>query len=300
MQQRFGGAWTATKLDALEYYLKAYVTALKHQPFELHYIDAFAGSGTFQPNEGEEAQRGSAMIALDVEGFQRYHFFELKKDLCRELEALIPENRREQVDIRAGDANREILDLLKRLPSNARAAMFLDPYGMHVEWSTLQAIRNTRRIDVWYLFPISGITRQMARRSDRIDESKEAALDRALGTRDWRDVFYERPAMQSLFGDEQPDERNADISAIEQWLTQRLQREFPAVIGPKLLRWSRPKLPSGERDLFDKSTPRIQRGLSKSGPLLFALYCLISNPKAVRVARDIANGVFTRLDREES
>src|SRR5690606_30995800 len=90
VEQRFGGDWTATKLDALEYYLRAYVQALKSQPFELHYIDAFAGSGSFVPGHGEVARRGSAMIALDVEGFRRYHFVELKPDHCRQLEASIP------------------------------------------------------------------------------------------------------------------------------------------------------------------------------------------------------------------
>ena len=48
--QRFGGAWTEVKLDAVNYYLNFYTDVLKNKPtpqnpFELWYIDAFAGSG---------------------------------------------------------------------------------------------------------------------------------------------------------------------------------------------------------------------------------------------------------------
>ena len=39
----FGGGWTEQKLEILEAYLNAYTTALKKIPFDLVYIDAFAG-----------------------------------------------------------------------------------------------------------------------------------------------------------------------------------------------------------------------------------------------------------------
>jgi three-Cys-motif partner protein len=42
---RFGGDWTATKLEILKGYLGAYTIALKDQPFKTAYIDAFAGTG---------------------------------------------------------------------------------------------------------------------------------------------------------------------------------------------------------------------------------------------------------------
>jgi hypothetical protein len=43
---RFGGAWTELKLDAVHYYLGFFTRVLRTQPFDLWYIDAFAGSGT--------------------------------------------------------------------------------------------------------------------------------------------------------------------------------------------------------------------------------------------------------------
>ena len=42
---RFGGRWTADKLQVLREYVHFYTTALSGQTFKLVYIDAFAGTG---------------------------------------------------------------------------------------------------------------------------------------------------------------------------------------------------------------------------------------------------------------
>ena len=47
----FGGPWTNDKLEILRRYLDAYTTALKNQPFNLIYVDAFAGGGSWTPRE---------------------------------------------------------------------------------------------------------------------------------------------------------------------------------------------------------------------------------------------------------
>lgn len=91
------GPWSADKLAALEAYLAFYNTALKNQPFERVYIDAFAGAprskvrGSDVPPEPtpfldeEEALEartefitGSPVRALGLyPGFHRHHFFDL-------------------------------------------------------------------------------------------------------------------------------------------------------------------------------------------------------------------------------
>jgi len=43
--QSFGGDWTEDKLDRLTAYLSAYMTAMKKQPFNKVYVDAFASTG---------------------------------------------------------------------------------------------------------------------------------------------------------------------------------------------------------------------------------------------------------------
>ena len=73
----FGGPWTTEKLGILEEYLDSYTTALKHQPFRLVYIDAFAGSGEINIGDGGVSEfdsdsfvAGSTELALSA-GLER-------------------------------------------------------------------------------------------------------------------------------------------------------------------------------------------------------------------------------------
>ena len=90
----FGGSWTQEKLDILRAYLDAYTTALKDQPFQLIYVDAFAGEGFWRPGSdymseeyGEFADllKGSAAIALEIQDkpFDRLVFIEKDLQRCR-------------------------------------------------------------------------------------------------------------------------------------------------------------------------------------------------------------------------
>jgi three-Cys-motif partner protein len=148
----FGGAWTSTKLDVLAKYLSAYLDALKHQPFRLAYIDAFAGTGYRTMSRDEDTENadnllfpdlatdepqllldGSARIALKARGsgarsearrFDRFIFIERDAERCQQLEALKlePEFVDLAADIRVdrGDANEEIQGICARSWKGAR------------------------------------------------------------------------------------------------------------------------------------------------------------------------------------
>lgn len=62
--QAFGSGWTELKLETVLDYLRAYVVALKNKPFDLWYIDAFAGSGyrVDPDSRTSEAQLDSAVL----------------------------------------------------------------------------------------------------------------------------------------------------------------------------------------------------------------------------------------------
>ena len=51
--QKFGGDWTAKKLNIFTSYLDAYLIALQNQKFKKIYIDAFAGTGEIETSDGE-------------------------------------------------------------------------------------------------------------------------------------------------------------------------------------------------------------------------------------------------------
>ena len=130
---RFGGDWTATKLEILKGYLGAYTTALKGQPFKTAYIDAFAGTGyrslkqtdtapnLLFPDLAEEAPQelleGSARLALKIEPrFDRYIFVEKSRERCDQLEGLRKEfpHLASAIRIENGEANQVIQSLCSK------------------------------------------------------------------------------------------------------------------------------------------------------------------------------------------
>ncbi len=163
----FGGQWTVKKLDAVEKYLRAYTTALKNRPFNLTYIDAFAGSGRWLPpqkntRQGElfdiEPMDGSVICALK-KPFHSYLLIEKESQFIDRLNEVIKDNGKDSAAVIKQDANKVLPLYCDRMKPKDRAVCFLDPYGSEVEWNTLKAIADTGKIDMWYLFPYSNLLR---------------------------------------------------------------------------------------------------------------------------------------------
>lgn len=281
-EHAFGGIWTRIKLEALQNYLVAFNIALSKQNFTRIYIDAFAGTGRCDITvDGEKTSiDGSARRALAIDPpFNTYTFIELRAKKLAALKALEAEYPGKSINVIRDDANAALKTLCEKYAwRNERAVLFLDPFGMHVEWTTLQAIAKTGAIDVWYLFPYSGLYRQAAKNADAMDSDKEESITRLLGTDEWRQVFYAPKRQASLFGGNDGDEREADHRQMLDFVSKRLKELFPAVTDPKIL---------------------YQSGDSKnpSGAPLFALYFAASNPSpkayglATKIARDVLNAL---------
>ncbi len=143
-QHPFGGMWTRIKLEALEKYLAAFNTALSKQSFTRIYIDAFAGTGRcdIKVDGANEAIDGSARIALAVTpSFHKFCFIELQSRKLAALNALCREYPSKSIEVIPRDANSALKDLCSQYQwKSERAVLFLDPFGMQVEWSTLEAI----------------------------------------------------------------------------------------------------------------------------------------------------------------
>lgn len=280
----FGGVSTDLKLSMVQDYLSAFTTALRKKFSELWYIDAFAGTGerTVRLNpsganlfdeetpERVERRRGSAQLAIDTRPpFDHLIFMDRKPKHCDALRALAAANPGRKIDVLKGDANEEIRRLIAgRSWSSTRAVMFLDPYGMSVEWDTLKAIRATEAIDVWYLVSLSGLFRQAARDGSAVDEKKRAALTRMLGTDEWQKVWYQESPTADLFGDTRIS-RTASVQDMEAYVAKRLSSLFPKVLKPRTLH-------------DDRGVP------------IFALFFAISNPdpRAIGLATKIAGHIL--------
>lgn len=282
----FGGVSTDLKLSLVEQYLSAFTTALKARFKELWYIDAFAGTGErtvkLAARDGDlfdapqevqiERHRGSARIAIETEPpFNRLIFIEKDPRHCGALRELRASHPARKIDVLEEDCNLAIKEIVQRSSwKGIRAVMFLDPYGMSVDWQTLESIRKTEAIDVWYLVSLAGLFRQAARRANAVDESKRAALTRMLGNSDWESAWYKRTQQDDLFGEaDKEHSRIADVEAMETYVWKRLRELFPRVLKPLRL--------------------KDRRGIPQ-----FALFFAISNPepKAIGLATKIASHIL--------
>lgn len=257
-EHSFGGAWTEHKLSAVSYYLQFYTRALsgtagKGFKFDLWYIDAFAGSGErtetqtkggiFEgtPVEWEKVQLdGSAKRAMAVTPpFKRLVFIEDDPARYSALSALGDADPR--VECVKGDANDVLPQIFARpewqKPQTGkglqRGVVFLDPYGMQVSWQTLETLAATQRVDVWFLFPLEAVTRQLAHKFTAVDQWKQGSLDTVFGGPEWRDELYRETHSDDLFSTGRIDKtRKVTRREIEAYFASKLKGIFSFVSDP--------------------------------------------------------------------
>ncbi len=243
---QFGGDWTEQKLECVSKYLSAYTTIMNKykDKFTFAYIDAFAGTGyrkvmldedinetMFPELDSQEVinfRQGSVRNALEVHPpFDNYIFIEEDVRNYSELEKLKEEFPDKEIDCRQTDANEYFINVCNKNWKKHRALVFLDPFGMQVEWNTIEMIANTEAIDLWLLFPIGTVNRLLKRNGD-IRQSIRNKLDVFFGDNDWYHVFYN--LSQSLFNDEEQWVKiGAIFTEIEQYFLKRLRAIFAGV-----------------------------------------------------------------------
>jgi len=205
-KHNFGGNWTVEKLDIFSSYLSFYINALKNQPFNKIYIDAFAGNGKIIVGSTEEEINGSVRLSLNSENkFDKYIFIEKKKVFAKELQEIVNNEHvdlKSRITVKNEDCNQALKEICQSTDwKSNRAILFLDPYATEVEWNTLKMISNTKAIDVWYLFPFSAAQRMM-KNDGKIDEKWKLKLNKIFGDDGWFDKFYVSDPQISLFGDD--------------------------------------------------------------------------------------------------
>ncbi len=244
--QIFGGNWTEQKLECVRKYLQAYTTIMSKQRFDFAYIDAFAGTGyrelildedinepLFPELDNQDVvnfRQGSARNALEVQPpFGKYIFIEEDKNNYSELEKLTEEFPEKNIECIRRDANEYFKEVCGKNWKNHRALVFLDPFGMQVEWKTIELIANTQAVDLWLLFPIGTVNRLLKRNSE-IRQSIGEKLNLFFGDNSWFEVFYKLANDNSLFGEEERWEKVGNIfPEIEQYFMNRLQEIFASV-----------------------------------------------------------------------
>lgn len=216
MHNKFGSIWTVEKLDALKDYLISYLTIMKKHPFfKTWYIDAFAGTGMIEMDciepitlfdenvigEINQFISGSVKNALDLEpSFDNYMFIEKDKKCFSELERTVEKYKDKSLYLVNKDANDALKEWINEVSKDRnRAVIFLDPYGMSLQWSTIEEIAHSEIMDTWILFPLGTGVNRLLKTDGEITFAWQKKLDTFFGTHEWFDRFYSPNPQPSLF-----------------------------------------------------------------------------------------------------
>ncbi len=281
----FGGRWTSIKLEALEKYLPEYTKIFTTNPqarhFKTIYVDAFAGTGriSYLPDEQadlfvherDEYVKGSATRALEVEpGFDKYVFIESEPAKCAELRALRGQfpDKSTRIEIRNEEANKFLRGWCASTDWKSwRAVVLLDPFAMDVGWETIEALAETKGVDLWWLFSCGAFNRLLTK-GTKPPRKWADALTRVCGTSDWEERFYRTALDEGLFGPMQVEEKISGFAEINFFLRERLKSVFIGVAKQPLYL------------VNSNNTP------------LFMLFFAASNPKGAVIATRIANWII--------
>ncbi|MGZ3857877.1 MAG: three-Cys-motif partner protein TcmP [Bacteriovorax sp.] len=205
-----------------------------------------------------------------------------KKRFKRLEEVIFPYTSKLKINSYNSDANEVIPDICTKVNwKKTRAVLFLDPYGLSVEWKTLETIKNTNSIDVWYLFPTFATYRNISNTPEETELYKQKKITTLLGTEEWKNhAFGIKKDCHSLkqfdlmteFADHKDQEKLEKIigvSDLEVFVKERLGALFPYVTEPLPL-------------------------LSAKGLHMFSLFMCVSNSSqpAINLAKKVANHIL--------
>jgi three-Cys-motif partner protein len=283
--QSFGGEHTRRKLDVVAKYLAAYVTVMKKQDFRLFYVDGFAGSGaSLSKSEAQKSDdptlfpaadfvEGSPLRALGVEPpFDRYIFIEKSEENVRSLSGLREQFPERAITIAHGDANERLCEFCEEIAGHRlnRAVIFLDPFGLSVRWQTIERIAATKKVDLWYLVPVDGMSRQI--KDDGSYLPGATKIDELWGSTAWRDKAVRKcdPSGDLFGGVDERLEKIAKAKQFSETFRDHLQDVFAGGV-------AKTYLPLG-------------RGRRHDFSLMFA--CANPSPAASQAAMRIANHIL--------
>lgn len=283
--QSFGAEHTGRKLNAVAKYLAAYVTVMKKQNFRLFYVDAFAGSGASTPRSETQEVRGLSLFpaAAVVEGspvralmvdppFDKYLFIEKGEENVRSLCELCANFPGRNIEIVRGCADDRLSEFCQEIASQRfhRAVLFLDPFGLSVQWETIERIAATRKVDLWYLVPVNAMSRQI--KGDGSFLPGASKIDDLWGSDDWRTMVVRKvDTSDDLFG--YADERVEKSARAEQF-SEMFRRHLGELFAGRV---SATYLPLG-------------RGGRHEFSLMFA--CANPSPRASKAALRIADHIL--------
>ena len=277
-KKSWGGKWTEEKLDAFEKYVKAYLTIMNKYRgtygWKLLYFDGFAGSGTRNQDEEKEevvqaldlfgqevtvedinVYQGAAERVVKIEGdgirsFDYYYFVDNSDENCKALEEKLSQykitGRKHHLNKDANVAVKMLTSTLRN-NSNCKALAFLDPFGMQIDWASIESLRDLS-VDLWILVPTGVIINRLLER--KIDQEKGLVHAEKLKSffgmteEEIRSFFYTEKQVQTLFGEEEIiTKAENSIRKIAQLYVKRLKEVFPYVTDEPMVLYNNHNVP---------------------------------------------------------
>lgn len=291
----WGGAWTEQKLDCFESYVKAYLTIMNvyrdKYNWRLLYFDGFAGCGSRSEAEKTSEQKyacevfGSELLdgrELDVyqgaaervvrleetmRGFDFYYFVDKFEENLTRLELKLAQYPTKGLrQFRRGDANdqaMQLADALKR-DSHLKSLCLLDPFGMSIDWKTIDALSG-KSIDLWILLPSGVIINRLLKNNGELMHVEKLESFFGMSKEELKAWFFETKKDTDLFGQQTEwfHKKDNPIQLIAELYIERL----------------------GE--LFDYVTPEPLVMRNRNNVPIYHFVCASFNQTAVKIAQQI-------------
>jgi three-Cys-motif partner protein len=222
-QSNWGGNWTEIKLNAFENYVNAYLTIMNSQKQKYNgwpttiYFDGFAGSGErtlssiaeennlfagYLIKEELELYKGSAERVLSlIQKFDYYFFVDNDKPSITLLEKKLNEKGivNDKCYFLCKDVNLQLDKLSKFINDKKAALVLLDPFGMQINWSSIEKLKD-KRVDLWILIPSGVIINRFLDRKGKLIFSNKLQSYFGIIEDEIRKKFYETEKVETLFG----------------------------------------------------------------------------------------------------
>ncbi len=290
-QFNWGGNWTERKLIAFSKYVSAYLTIMNRYPYwETIYFDGFAGSGHRVKDESqkelftqlfppgtfdEDGYKGAAERVLslpDAYSFDHYYFVDADEESLEKLKqrlSVLQQVHGRKINFLKGDCNEHLLQLAKKMKHSSKYAslVFLDPFGMQINWNSIASLQGTRT-DIWILVPTGVIVNRLLDRKGELRHLGKLEEFFGITEEEIRRFFYRVRKQRTLFGETNVVEKVKEpIEKIATLYIQRLKTIWKyALEEPLVLRNNR-------------NTP------------IFHFVFASNNAAAVKIAKDIIKGL---------
>lgn len=257
----WGGDWTEKKLEAFESYVNAYLTIMNAQKRKFNgwpttiYFDGFAGSGSRDSSDTEnntnlfseyenyffekqnELYKGSAERVLRLkQKFDEYYFVDIDEKSIKELENNLKSKNIASNNCKFinNDVNNELIRLSNYLKDQKAALVLLDPFGMQIQWKSLDVLKN-KRVDLWILLPSGVIINRLLDCKGLLKQTETLESFFGIDIEKTKEAFYKKETNQTLFGEEEINRKTDNaINKIAKLYVERLKTIFEFVTNDPL------------------------------------------------------------------